>query len=212
MSQIIEQNAPGVNTKAIILFGVLGGLTTSMVSLVTVDAKFLIERATLVVIAGYTIRLIILGFLGALLAYFNKNGIKSIIAAYQIGISGPALITSTLTNVSENRPISSVDDLYRQTQYPLQTVFRYVVDNGSPSAGGSIGRELTRGLGIGTDAFPLVFSCVLGMTMFSAIVSVYLASRGADTQRVNSLIETYSTTWKLGFGAIIGLLSGKALG
>ena len=60
--------------------------------------------------------------------------------------------------------------------------------------------------------FRLVFFCVLGLTIFSALINVYLASAAADTQRINTLIETYSTTWKLGFGAIIGLISGKAIG
>ena len=54
--------------------------------------------------------------------------------------------------------------------------------------------------------FKLVFLSVLGITIFSAGACLYLASLANHHQQ---LIETFSTTWKIGFGVIVGLLSAK---
>ena len=64
-----------------------------------------------------------------------------------------------------------------------------------------------------TPAFKLVFCSVLGLTVLSLRVSVYLAIAYSPTpsEEIKRLIETCSTTWKMGFGAIVGLISGKAL-
>jgi hypothetical protein len=56
-----------------------------------------------------------------------------------------------------------------------------------------------------------VFLTVLLLTLVSLGVSVYLAIRPDPSEEVKRLIETCSTTWKLGFGAIVGLIGGKAL-
>jgi hypothetical protein len=62
-------------------------------------------------------------------------------------------------------------------------------------------------------AFKLVFCSVLGLTVLSLGVSVYfaLAYDSPPSEEVKRLIETCSTTWKMGFGAIVGLIGGKAL-
>ncbi len=62
-----------------------------------------------------------------------------------------------------------------------------------------------------TPAFLLVFATVVLLTLVSLGVSVYLALRPDPSEEVKRLIETCSTTWKLGFGAIVGLIGGKAL-
>jgi uncharacterized membrane protein YczE len=64
-----------------------------------------------------------------------------------------------------------------------------------------------------TPAFKLVFCSVLGLTVLSLGVSVYLAIAysPAPSEEIKRLIETCSTTWKMGFGAIVGLIGGKAL-
>lgn len=62
-----------------------------------------------------------------------------------------------------------------------------------------------------SPSFLLVFFTVLFLTVLSLAVSVYLVSRPDPTEETKRLIETCSTTWKLGFGAIVGLIGGKAL-
>ena len=63
-----------------------------------------------------------------------------------------------------------------------------------------------------TPAFKLVFLSVLGLTLLCMVVMIWLAVRVQNpSQDVGRLIETCSTAFKLGFGAIVGLIGGKAL-
>ena len=62
-----------------------------------------------------------------------------------------------------------------------------------------------------TPAFKLVFVSALCITLLSVIVCCPLAVLGASTMEAKALFEACLTTFKLGFGAIIGLLGGKAL-
>ena len=69
-----------------------------------------------------------------------------------------------------------------------------------------------RNVGTPISAFELVFVSILALTIISLAVSVYLAVSIANpSDQVKGLIETCSTTWKLGFGAIVGLIGGKAI-
>jgi hypothetical protein len=61
------------------------------------------------------------------------------------------------------------------------------------------------------SAFKLAFFSVLFLTVLSLGVGVYLVTIPNQTEDVRRLSETCSTTWKLGFGAIVGLVGGKAL-
>jgi hypothetical protein len=64
-----------------------------------------------------------------------------------------------------------------------------------------------------SPAFKLVFLTIVGITVLTMIVSCYLVSLGPtnppDPER-SALLQAFATTWKLGFGAIVGLLGGKA--
>jgi hypothetical protein len=78
-----------------------------------------------------------------------------------------------------------------------------------------------------SPAFKLVFLSVLGITISSMILGCTLAmfvapvlpgesaSSGrapvAPSDEMKAVFQLCLTTWKLGFGAIIGLLGGKAL-
>lgn len=62
-----------------------------------------------------------------------------------------------------------------------------------------------------TPAFKLVFLTVTVLTVFSLAVSIYVASKDNPSDLAKALFDTCSTTWKMGFGAIIGLVGGKAL-
>jgi len=62
-----------------------------------------------------------------------------------------------------------------------------------------------------TPLFKLVFISVLGLTILSLIVSFYLVTRDNPSEDMKRLAETCSTTWKMGFGAVVGLIGGKGL-
>jgi hypothetical protein len=66
--------------------------------------------------------------------------------------------------------------------------------------------------GVVTPMFRLVFFTVLGQTVLSLAASFGLAIWADPTKdATKSLLETCSTTWKMGFSAIIELIGGKAL-
>jgi hypothetical protein len=59
--------------------------------------------------------------------------------------------------------------------------------------------------------FLKTFYATLGLTVFFSLLSVWLAVAGPNTDETVRLAETFSTMAKIGFGAIVGLLGGKAL-
>lgn len=61
-----------------------------------------------------------------------------------------------------------------------------------------------------TPAFKLTFLSGLILTVLSLFVAIYLSTFADPTSQQASLFETCSTTWKMGFGVLIGLLGGKA--
>ena len=62
------------------------------------------------------------------------------------------------------------------------------------------------------DVFLVVFLSVLGLTVLSLVLGTFLATAVVQpSEEIKRLIETCSTTWKLGFGAIVGLIGGRAL-
>jgi hypothetical protein len=62
-----------------------------------------------------------------------------------------------------------------------------------------------------SPVFKLVFLSVLGITGLSMVVGCSLVGLGIQTQEGKALFDLCVTTWKLGFGAIIGLLGGKTI-
>ena len=62
-----------------------------------------------------------------------------------------------------------------------------------------------------SPAFKLAVLIVTGLTVLSLAVSIFLALDAHKSDQINSLIETCSTTYKMGFGALVGLIGGKAL-
>jgi hypothetical protein len=59
--------------------------------------------------------------------------------------------------------------------------------------------------------FKKIFNSVLVLTILSLVVSLALVIFPTQTDDVKRLIETCSTTFKMGFGAVVGLIGGKAL-
>jgi hypothetical protein len=59
--------------------------------------------------------------------------------------------------------------------------------------------------------FKLIFTTVVALTVLALLLNVLLAVFGSDSDQVKAAAETCSTTHKMGFGAIVGLIGGKAL-
>jgi hypothetical protein len=59
--------------------------------------------------------------------------------------------------------------------------------------------------------FKLIFIAVLALTLISLLVMCVVAVSGSDTDASKNVLDATSTTFKMGFGAIIGLIGGKAV-
>jgi hypothetical protein len=61
-----------------------------------------------------------------------------------------------------------------------------------------------------TPLFKLVFITVLALTVVAFIASVVLSFVDSE-DRASEVVQAALTAWQMGFGAIVGLLGGKAL-
>jgi hypothetical protein len=62
-----------------------------------------------------------------------------------------------------------------------------------------------------SPAFKLVFISVLGVTVLCILLNLGLVLLGPYNPQAERLSDSLSTAWKLGLGAIFGLLSGKTI-
>jgi hypothetical protein len=62
-----------------------------------------------------------------------------------------------------------------------------------------------------TDNFRLIFLTTTLITAACGIGSIALAFRGADTPATKDVLNVMLTVFQIGFGAIVGLLSGKSM-
>jgi hypothetical protein len=64
-----------------------------------------------------------------------------------------------------------------------------------------------------SPTFRLVFLTVTGLTIISFGAAIYLATLGPEKQseETKRLVETFSTTWKMGFAGILGLIASKSM-
>jgi len=60
-------------------------------------------------------------------------------------------------------------------------------------------------------AFKLVFSAAFLFTLLSFLGGIGLSLWAPQTPAVTDWIGTLSTTWKMGFAGVFGLIGGKAL-
>ena len=60
-----------------------------------------------------------------------------------------------------------------------------------------------------TPRFKLIFSTVAALTVLALISNVLLAMFGDGSEQVQAAAEACSTTYKMGFGAIVGLIGGR---
>lgn len=60
-----------------------------------------------------------------------------------------------------------------------------------------------------TPRFDLIFGTVVALTVLALLVNVVLALLGDGSAQVKTVADACSTTYKMGFGAIVGLLGGR---
>lgn len=84
-----------MRTRNKILIGGLGALTPILMNLLVVDLNVLLLNATGLAVAGYVLRVVILFYLGGLIAYFHKQE-TSPVKLFELGIAAPALVTALL--------------------------------------------------------------------------------------------------------------------
>ncbi|MFI6278424.1 hypothetical protein [Streptomyces sp. NPDC050988] len=60
-----------------------------------------------------------------------------------------------------------------------------------------------------TPRFKLIFSTVAALTVLALILNVLLAALGGDSEQMKAAAEACSTTYMMGFGAIVELFGGK---
>ena len=58
-----------------------------------------------------------------------------------------------------------------------------------------------------TPRFKVVYSTLVALTLLALALNVLLAVVVGDSDQVRAAAETCSTTYKMGFGAIVGLTS-----
>ncbi|MCU0644340.1 MAG: hypothetical protein MUC94_08755, partial [bacterium] len=78
-----------------IFIGGLGALTPIIMNLLVIDLEVLLINLTFYSVLGYSIRVIVLFYLGGLIAYLHKDEIN-IVKIFELGIVAPALITALL--------------------------------------------------------------------------------------------------------------------
>ena len=62
-----------------------------------------------------------------------------------------------------------------------------------------------------SPVFKLVFVNVLGITILSMIITCALVAVHNETDQGKALFELFASITKMGFGAMVGLLGGKAI-
>ncbi len=84
-----------MTTQKKLLIGGLGALTPVIMNLLAVDLPVLLVNVTALALAGYLIRVVILFYLGGVVAFLHKDE-HSPIKLFELGIAAPALITAFL--------------------------------------------------------------------------------------------------------------------
>ena len=58
-----------------------------------------------------------------------------------------------------------------------------------------------------TPRFKLTYSTLVALTLLALALNVLLALVGDDSDQIRTTTEVCSTTYKMGFGAIVGMMS-----
>lgn len=92
-----------MTTRQKILIGGLGALTPIAINLLVTDIKVLLLGLTTIALVGYLIRVVILFYLGGLVAFLHKDE-NSPLKLFELGIVAPALITGLINAANIDIP------------------------------------------------------------------------------------------------------------
>lgn len=92
-----------------IFIGGLGALTPVIMNLLVIDLEVLLLNVTLFAVLGYTIRVIILFYLGGISAFLHKDE-NSPVKIFELGIVAPALITALINAGQIDMPKVNLPD------------------------------------------------------------------------------------------------------
>ena len=84
-----------MTTHKKIFIGGLGALTPIIINLLVIDLTVLFINLTILAVFGYLIRVVVLFYLGGLVAYLHKDE-KSPFRIFELGIIAPALLTALI--------------------------------------------------------------------------------------------------------------------
>jgi hypothetical protein len=91
---------------------------------------------------------------------------------------------------------------------PTHSRRRHTAPRGSPLNGSKARQKDRAGPSV---SYKTVFWVVVLLTLASLAASVLLAAYAQQTETVKEVVGTCNSTWKMGFGGVLGLLAGKRL-
>lgn len=92
-----QEKEPQLKTRDKIFLGGLGALTPVIMNLLAVDLEKLLINITLISVIAYMIKVLILFYIGGMVAYLNKDENKPI-KLFQLGIYAPAMIIAFMNS------------------------------------------------------------------------------------------------------------------
>ncbi|MBI5749602.1 MAG: SPOR domain-containing protein [Nitrospinae bacterium] len=96
-----------MKTRQKIIIGGLGALTPVVMNFLVIDINVLFVNLTLLASIGYAIRVVILFYLGGIVAYLHKDE-NSPVKLFELGIVAPAIITALLNGTKIEAPKADV--------------------------------------------------------------------------------------------------------
>ncbi|MBI3585332.1 MAG: hypothetical protein HY096_15450 [Nitrospinae bacterium] len=96
-----------MKTRQKIIIGGLGALTPIVMNFLVIDINVLFVNLTLLASIGYAIRVVILFYLGGIVAYLHKDE-NSPVKLFELGIVAPAIITALLNGTKIEAPKADV--------------------------------------------------------------------------------------------------------